>query len=77
MAIILKELTMGIKKSNQFILGRRNFILTALISPILISMLFESEKNKIPHSRLINEDEVFVVLDGWVMLKDELIESRG
>jgi hypothetical protein len=68
---------MGVKKSNQLILGRRNFILTALISPILISMVFDRQKNKLTHSPLINQDEGFVVLDGWVMLKDELIESRG
>lgn len=68
---------MNSKKHNQTELGRRNFMLAALFSPLLLKLVLSTESQVSSTLQLNNVAESFVILDGWVLLKDDLIEQKG
>ena len=65
------------QKEIRFLLGRRNFILAMFMPPFLISNLLADNKigeiNPLPS----NKEEGFFIFGGWVLLKDDLIETPG
>jgi len=68
---------MSTQKNNRFFLGRRNFILTAFLSPFLIRKLFAANETGQTSPLFSNNENGFVILGGWVLLKDDLFESLG
>ena len=68
---------MNIMKCNQATLSRRNFMLTALVAPLLIELLLSPESLAADQVIQNNIEERFVFLDGWVLLEVDLIEQRS
>lgn len=63
---------MNLQKDNRLILGRRNFILAALLFPFLSRLTAYKFTNG---TLSLNEEQEFIILGGWVLLKDDLIEK--
>lgn len=76
-AAILKEFMMHTQKDNHFFLSRRNFILGAFISPLLIGRLMADNKIGGNHPLSSIENKGFIILGGWVLLMDDLTENLG
>lgn len=68
---------MNNSECGQIVLGRRKFVLAALISPFLIELTLTSDWQVPGKLRLDKSEEGFVILDGWVLLEADVIEQRG
>jgi len=68
---------MKIQKDNRRISGRRNFILTALTSPFLLSNLIAHNIFWGNPLQTPNEKENFVILGRWVFIKEDLTKNQG
>lgn len=66
------EITMKSHKYNQSLIGRRNFLIAGLLSPLLVDAIIPAFKiTEVVTLPLADEDN-FVILAGWVLLKDDL-----
>jgi hypothetical protein len=74
-AAIFKGFTMHTQKENRILLGRRKFILATFSLPFLIGNLRAVNKIGEIDSLLPNKEDGFIVLGGWVLLKDDLIKD--
>jgi hypothetical protein len=68
---------MKTQKDKQFLLSRRNFILTAFMCTLLINKFISNHKNVEVSPQSSNKDEGFVILAGWVLLNEDLVENLG
>jgi hypothetical protein len=66
---------MHTQKDHRFYLGRRNFILAMFMYPFLISKLMADNKIGVGSPLFLDEEDGFVILGGWVLLKDDLIQN--
>jgi hypothetical protein len=65
------------KKNHFALISRRNFIMAAITCPLLLNKMLFNYKNEEIKPLTSNKDEDFVILAGWVLLKDDLIENLG
>lgn len=79
--MIFKEIILNSTKYDQhnatvLLHGRRNFLLNALISPLLINALIVESANASAKLHTSVPDDEFVIVDGWVLLLDDLIDTQ-
>lgn len=68
---------MNPQKDNNIFLGRRNFVLAMFMIPFVISKLTADIKTEAINPLFSNNEDGFVILDGWVLLKDDLIGHQN
>lgn len=68
---------MNINKASPLTFGRRKFILAAIMSPFILSILKTDIQNgeAILSNSLKNEG--FILIDGWVLLKEDFNDDIG
>ena len=76
-AAILKGFKMRKQIDDHIILGRRKLMLATLALPLLIVNLRAVKKSVEIDSTLSIKDHGFIVLGGWVLLKEDLIGNIG
>ena len=65
------------QKDENILLSRRNVIMTALISPFLLNTLLNAQESNEKGSLSTNTETDFVILGGWVFLKNDLFGNLG
>ncbi len=55
------------------LLSRRDFIFAAIMSPFLVNALIADNRIGAERSMSANSQDEFVILDGWVLLKTDLV----
>jgi hypothetical protein len=64
-------------ENNHSLLGRRDFILAALLFPFLVRASMTYPENTKGGSLSTDKNAEFVILGGWVFLKSDLIGNQG
>jgi|WetSurMetagenome_2_1015567.scaffolds.fasta_scaffold1109309_1 hypothetical protein len=64
---------MNMRSDDQFIFARRNFLMAMLIYPFASKLMANKNINR--GNLFLNEGDGFIILDGWVLVKDDLIEK--
>ncbi|MBI5659095.1 MAG: hypothetical protein HZC43_06005 [Nitrosomonadales bacterium] len=67
---------MNMHKDARSLSGRRNFMLATFLCPFLAGKLMEGSKIGEINPLFSNREE-FIVLDGWVLLQDDLAGTPG
>ena len=62
---------MNMQKHSRLILDRRNFILATLMCPMICRS--KADNHLHPGTLSLVEEEGFIILGGWVLVKDDLI----
>lgn len=77
LTIIVKGFNVNMQNQTCSFLNRRSFILAAILSPFITNHIFAESKIEEIDLFSSSNDEKFLILGGWVLLKDDLFEKVG
>jgi hypothetical protein len=66
---------MKIKEETSFLQNRRLVLSAMVMSPLLLYSYFHGGKNRFPAMAAADSGD-FVIVNGWVLLKEDIAENR-